>query len=240
MDADLIQLNNHLNVFQRISPSVLVDPFTAVTYDTLPQKITPLDFFTPDVIALLLQHVAITIAALSIIRESRFGAMELFRISPISSMETILGKYISYIVFGVIIGTIITLLVYFGLHTPMLGSWIDYALVSLAVIFTSLGIGFVISLISQTESQAVQFAMITLLLSVFFSGFFINLIYFYPPIKIVSYLLPVTYAISLLQGVMLRGETMNPFLIAGLTAYGIILFVASWWLMRRKMIRSMS
>ncbi len=69
----------------------------------------------------------------------------------------------------------------------MLGTWQNYALVCIALIFTSLGLGFVISLLAETESQAVQLAMIALLLSVFFSGFILDLRYFWEPVRVISY-----------------------------------------------------
>jgi membrane glycosyltransferase len=50
---------------------------------------------------------------------------------------------------------------------PMLGTWWHFTLVIAAVLFTSLGICFVISIVSQTDSQAMQYSMIILLASVF-------------------------------------------------------------------------
>src|SRR5207253_3649451 len=74
-----------------------------------------------------------------------------------------------------------------------------------AVIFASLGVGFLIATLSRTENQAVQLAMMSLIASVFFGGFFIQLETLRPFAQVVSYLLPVTYGIRDLQDVMLRG-----------------------------------
>jgi hypothetical protein len=49
-----------------------------------------------------------------------------------------------------------------ALKIPMLGEWLDYGLVILVLLFTALGLGFLISLISQTDTQAVQFSMFVL------------------------------------------------------------------------------
>jgi ABC-2 type transport system permease protein len=70
---------------------------------------------------------------------------------------------------------------------------------------TSLGIGFVISMLSSSEQQAAQIAMLTLIGSVFFSGFIVPPDTLSPPISYVSFLFPATYAIRTLQDVMLRG-----------------------------------
>ena len=69
---------------------------------------------------------------------------------------------------------------------PTLGSWINARIVVLALIFATMGIGFLISLFASTESQAVQFAMIALLFSVFFSGFILDLGYLVCSVQIIS------------------------------------------------------
>jgi ABC-2 type transport system permease protein len=235
--SDIDQLNQEITDFRSISPVILVRPFGVDTHTISTVDITALDFFTPAVIALLLQHIAITISALSIVRERRSGAMELFRVSPVSSLEIIIGKYVSYMVFGSLIAAVLSALIYFGLKSPMLGSWVNFAIVILGVLFASLGFGFIISITADNESQAVQLAMITLLISVFFSGFILDLRYFWPPVRILSYLMPATYGINLLQNVMLRGSAIGGLLMAGLFAIGVVAFLIAWVLMRRSMSR---
>jgi ABC-2 type transport system permease protein len=96
-------------------------------------------------------------------------------------------------------------------------------------------LGFAISVVSGTDTQAVQYSMIVLLASIFFSGFFIALHRLAGSVQLVSWLLPATYGTSLLQDVMLRGLPVNPLALIGLVVYGIILFTFSWWRLRRKM-----
>jgi ABC-2 type transport system permease protein len=234
-DQDLANLQDRLNQFKQISPIISVSPFVSETSSINPVMLTPLDFFAPSVIVLLLQHIAVTIASLSIVRERRSGTMELFRVSPISAGEVLIGKYLSYLIFGAFLAAILALLLAYGLKIPMLGSWADFSIVAVAVLFASLGYGFIISLIAQTESQAVQLAMIMLLLSVFFSGFLLDLRYFAEPVKIISWLLPTTYGSVLLQNIMLRGNPLLSIYIVGLVGIGLVLFGISWFLMKRQM-----
>jgi ABC-2 type transport system permease protein len=235
IESDLTQIDSQLTTFRKIDPQVVVTPFTSVTKSIAGVSLTPTGFFAPAVIVLLLQHLGVTFAALSIVRERRSGAMELFRISPLSSIETIFGKYISYIFFGAVLAAIISATVVFALGIPMKGSWVSYALVLLVLLFTALGYGFFISLISQTDTQAVQYSMFLLLGSVFFSGFFLNLHYLWQPLHVVSWMLPATYGINLLQDIMLRGNPPNPLLFFGFLAIGIGLFLLDWLLLRRQM-----
>ena len=233
IDKDITDLDGKLAEFQSIDPSIIVSPFHSETKSIAPVQPSLSDFFAPAVLALLLQHLAVTFAALSIVRERNVGTMELFRVSPLSAAEALFGKYISYMLFGGVIAAILSALLAFALHVPMLGNWWYFALVIAAVLFTSLGIGFAISIVSQTDSQAVQYSMIILLASVFFSGFIMSLDMLLPPVRVISWLLPTTYGTLLLRDIALRGTDPNWLLLGGLAAIGLVLMLISWRLMRR-------
>jgi ABC-2 type transport system permease protein len=237
IDNDITNLDARLAEFQIISPSIIVSPFGSEAISAANILPSPSDFFAPAVLALLLQHLAITFAALSIVRERNVGTMELFRVSPLSAGEALFGKYISYMLFGGVIAAILSALLVFVLHVPMLGNWWNFTLVIAAVLFTSLGIGFAISIVSQTDSQAVQYSMITLLASVFFSGFIMSLDMLWEPVRVISYLLPTTYGTLMLRDIALRGMVPNWGLLSGLIGMGLVLMLVSWRLMQR-LIRS--
>jgi ABC-2 type transport system permease protein len=238
IDRNLASLQTDLAQFQKVSPTVLVSPFRSEVKSMASIQPTVTDYFAPAVIVLLLQHLALTFAALSIVRERQLGAMELFRVAPLSAFETLLGKYLSYMIFGTVLAALLSALIVFGLHVPMLGDWGYYALTLAALLFTSLGLGFVLSLLSQTDSQAVQYAMIVLLTSVFFSGFIMSLNTLLPAVQIVSWMLPATYGISLLQNIMLRGYFIQPLLLTALAGIGVALFILAWLLLRSRMART--
>ena len=233
IDKDITDLDGKLAEFQSIDPSIMVSPFRSEIKNVATVQPSISDFFAPAVLALLLQHLAVTFAALSIVRERNVGTMELFRVSPLSAAEALFGKYISYMLFGGVIAAILSALLVFVMHVPMLGNWWYFTLVIAAVLFTSLGIGFAISIVSQTDSQAVQYSMIILLASVFFSGFIMSLDMLLPSVRIISWLLPTTYGTLLLRDIALRGVDPNWTLLGGLIAIGLVLMFISWRLMHR-------
>jgi ABC-2 type transport system permease protein len=233
MDKDITDLESKLAEFQSITPSIIVSPFRSVTKSVANVEPTTLDFFAFAVLALLLQHIGVTFAALSIVRERNVGTMELFRVSPLSAAEALLGKYLSYMLFGGVIAAALSALLVFILHVPMLGNWWNFSLVIVAVLFTSLGIGFTISIVSQTDSQAVQYSMIVLLASVFFSGFIMSLDMLLKPVRVISWMLPTTYGTILLRDIALRGIAPSWVYLGGLFAIGLVLMLISWRLMRR-------
>ncbi len=238
IETRLDTLNTDLQEFRQINPGILVRPFGAQAASIMAVQPRLSDYFAPAVVVLLLQHLAVTFAALSLVRDQQLGTLELFRASPLSAFATLLGKYLSYLLFGGLLAVILTLLLIYGLGMPMLGTWSNYIAVVAALLFTSLGVGFLISLISFTDSQAVQFAMIVLLASVFFSGMFLALTAFWEPVRLISWLLPATYATSLLQNIVLRGQAPNTLLLAGLTAFGVLLFIVNLLLLHRTMAKA--
>jgi ABC-2 type transport system permease protein len=238
IENDLNELETLLGEFQNVDPNVLVSPFISTAESVSAVTLRPSDFFAPSVVVLLLQHLAVTFGALSIVRERRDGTMELFRVAPISALETLIGKYLSYFLFSAVLTIVLSLITVYGLGVPMLGSWFDYGLSLAILVFTSLGVGFVISLLAKTDTEAVQYSMIVLLTSVFFSGALISLNTLWEPVRVVSWALPATYGVQLLQNIMLRGLSFNIIVLGGLTAIGLFLFFVSWYLLRRLMARS--
>jgi hypothetical protein len=93
LEQDLTGLDEKLTVLRSLTPGVLVSPFTAKVLGLFGEPFTVTIFFVPAVIVLLLQHVSITFASLSIVRETRSGIMELFKVAPITAFETLAGKY---------------------------------------------------------------------------------------------------------------------------------------------------
>ena len=195
------------------------------------------DFYAPSTVVLLLQHVAVSFGALSMVRERRLGITEVFAVSPASAGSILAGKYLGYLAIGGVVGAALVGLVRLALDVPILGSAAWLALVLALVTVAAVGLGLVVSLVSQSDTQAVQYAMLVLLASLFFSGFFLSLEQLDPAVRTLSWLLPVTYGISGVQDVMLRGIAPDGVELAWLGVYGAAAYVVSWLLTRRTVAR---
>ncbi|HSJ89330.1 MAG TPA: ABC transporter permease, partial [Anaerolineales bacterium] len=103
LEKNISDLNTQLTDFRNMDPNVITSPFTVKTESVTGITLELTDFFVPAVIVLLLQHLFVTFAAMSIVQERRAGTMELFKTSPISSSEILLGKTLSFFLFGLVI-----------------------------------------------------------------------------------------------------------------------------------------
>ncbi len=212
-----------------LDPEVLIRPFQSVTDNRIDGRINPTEYFTPASLALLLQHLALTFAALSLVRDRRTGLFELMRVGPLSSVEIIVGKIFAYLLVGTVVGALLIAASVYGLSVPLVGSvaWVAFTVVG--VLLASLALGMVLAIVAGSESQAVQYAMLVLLAGLFFSGFMLPIDGLSYPVRIISWLLPVTYGIASFQDVMLRGLAPDTWVVVGLAAlvvgYGAIAIV---------------
>jgi ABC-2 type transport system permease protein len=186
-----------------------------------------LNFFAPAVLALVLQHLGVTLTALSMVRERLSGQMDLFRVAPVNSAEVLIGKYVAYGLLTLLVGGIVGALMVFVLGVPIFSGYAVAIGIVLLLAFASLGVGLLISLVADSERQAVQLSMLVLLASVFFSGFVLPVQDFIGAVQYVAYALPVTHGIATLQEAMLRGEVSSVWMIGALAAIGAALYLLS-------------
>jgi len=216
-----------------VPPEVIARPTTAETRNVAPSEPQVLNFFGPAVFALVIQHLAVTLTALSLVRERLSGQMDRFRVAPVTSMELLVGKYVAYAALSLAVSAIVGALLVGVLGVPMLGGWALFVGIVLLLTFASLGVGLLISLVADSERQAVQLSMLVLLASVFFSGFVLPVTDFAEWTQYIAYVLPVTHGIATLQEHMLRGAVSEAWMLLALAGIGMVLYVGSLLRLRR-------
>jgi ABC-2 type transport system permease protein len=235
--SDLQLLNGTLEIFIGLSPDMLISPVSQRYSNSRGSAYSAVVYYAPGVLALLVQHTAITLGALALVRERLMGAFEVFRVAPVSLSQLVIGKYLGYTVF-ISLATLVLIIAMALLGVPLLGNWLVFAGLILLLIVASLGVGFLISTLSGSDSQAIQLAMISLLLSIFFSGFFIALESFALPALPVAYAIPMTHGLAGFQRVMLRGLAPEPWSWFGLLAIALVSFLLVLLLTARQLRRA--
>lgn len=221
--------------FNEIDPRVLVSPFRGETQALSGRSVELADFYAPAVVIVLLQHIAVTLLGLSVVRERELGMTELIRASPMRPSEYVLGKYLSHILLGGLLGALLLLGLVYAMGVPLVGAWWHIAVILAALLIASVAVGMVLSLVAQSDSQAVQFAMLLLLATIFLSGFLLSLDRFLPFARPLAWLLPATYVITGIRDVMLRGAPIDLLLVGALLAYGLVFSIIAVVLVRREL-----
>lgn len=222
---------------QRIPPEIVASPTRADAVNIAPTSPGVVPFFGPAAVALILQHLALTLTSMSLVRERTSGAIELFRISPVTASEVLVAKLLAHgglvgIVAGVTIATLV-----FAFGVPFLAQVGAVVGVVAALILASLAIGLVIGAVADSERGAVQLAMLVLLASVFFSGLVLPVSEFAMPVQALAAMLPVTHGMALLQDLLLTGGTRGSWHLVALIGIALVGIVLAWFLLRRRMAR---
>lgn len=216
-----------------VPPEVLANPFRLVAENlTVPPEVV--GYYAPGVLAILIQHISVSLASLAVVRERLSGAYEFFEVSPLGPGELLAGQFLTYfgLVLGVNLAVAATLAGLLGI--PVDGGYPRMALAMVLLTAASLGLGFLISALARSQLQAVQVSMLLLIASGFFAGFLFPLAEMRGPATVVSYVLPASYGIRALQDVMIRGQTIAVFDLVGLLAMAAVALGVARYLMGRK------
>ena len=216
-----------------VSPEVLTNPFRLVA-ENLATPPNVLGYYAPGVLAILIQHIAVSLASLAVVRERSSGAYEFFEVSPLSPGQLLAGQFSTY--FGLVLGANLAVAAILAgfLGVPVEGGYPMVVLTMALLTAASLGLGFLVSAVARSQLQAVQVAMLLLIASAFFAGFLFPLGEMKGPGVAVSYFLPAAYGISALQDVMIRGRGISGFDLAGLLVVAVVTLGAARFFMGRK------
>ena len=228
-------LKGHMDAVRNVPTTAIVAPFEGQVQQIAPYQPTLITYFAPAALALLLQHFAVTLASLSMVRARLLGMVEFWRIAPVNAGEVVAGNYFSYGLLAFLTWGVLTLAVVYVIGVPVLANpWLLVG-AALLLILASLGIGFIISLLAGNEQQAAQLAMLVLLASVFLSGFVRPLDAIQMPVRLASYLLPASFGIELFQDLMLRGAVAHAWYFAALGALTLAGLAFTLLLFRREL-----
>ncbi len=220
-----------------VPAGVVAAPTTSELTNLSPTAPGVTAFYGPAVLALVLQHLSLTMVGLSLVRERTSGLIELFRVAPVSALEVVIGKILGFGVFAAVIGAASLAVLVVGLGVPVVGSPWQLAAVLGLLLLSSLGLGLVVGLISDSERQAVQLSLLVLLASVFFAGFMLPLRQFSGPVAALANVLPVTHGIQLVRDLMLQGWVTAPWHVIALALMTGAFLLVAWAGMRRGMAR---
>lgn len=221
-----------LNESGRRAPPVELRP--QVLYN--PAMRSP-NFFVPGVIGVVLQIATTFATAMSLVRERERGTLEQLLVSPLSRWGLMLGKLFPYLCIGMAMAVGLFAIMNWLFKVPIAGSVTALLVGTLIYVFALLSLGLLVSTRAQNQMQALQMSMVMILPSVFFSGFIFPRETMPWIFYAIGSVLPTTYFISLLRGIILRGayfpEYWENMLI--LAIMGAVLFALCVLRFRRKL-----
>jgi ABC-2 type transport system permease protein len=207
---------------QRIAP-VTINTELRVWYN--PELKTRV-FMLPGIMGLLLTIITTTLMAMGIVREREIGTLEQIIVTPIKPAQLIIGKTIPFIILGFVDVLVVTVVMVFWFGIAIRGDFFFLMLASFIYVLSSLGLGLFISTVSKTQQQAFMVAMFGILLPMnFLSGFAFPIENMPGWIQYITYLIPLRYYITILRGVILKGDGLFQLIPETLALLGIGIFI---------------
>lgn len=190
-----------------------------------PELSTPV-VMIPAIIGLILVFVGTVATSLGVVRERQAGTLEQLAVMPFRPRDVFVGKILPYLLVAAIDLGIILPAAMLLFDVPFRGSVLVFGLGALVFLTVTLGVGVLISTVSQNQGQAIQLAIMTLLPQVLLSGMMFPLDSMAEGVRWIAYGLPLTYFVQISRGVMVRGAPLEavalPILL--LAALGLAVF----------------
>jgi ABC-2 type transport system permease protein len=182
----------------------------------------------PGLMGVVLVFVGTIATALGVVRERQSGTLEQLAVMPFRASDVLAGKILPYLGVAVVDLAVIVAVGVLLFDVPFAGSPLVFALGALLFLFVTVGVGVLISTVSETQGQAIQLAIMTMLPQILLSGLIFPLQAMAAGVRWIGYLLPLTYFVQVARGVMVRGTPFDALLfplgmlaVLGLAVFGL-------------------
>ena len=179
----------------------------------------------PGVIAMVVLLISLMLTALSVVREKEIGTLEQILVTPIRSVELMLGKTIPFVLISLGNVILVTLVGVLWFEVPFRGQILVLLLGTIAFLFSSVGLGLLISTIAATQQQAMMAGNLFLTPAVMLSGLIFPIANMPAFFQYLTLFNPLRYFIIVVRGIFLQGAGMDLLWqqMAAMTILGLIM-----------------
>lgn len=170
------------------------------------------NFLVPGLIGFILMLTAVLSTAISVVREKERGTMEQLRVTSLKPGELILGKTLPYLGISLVATVLILVAARFLFGVAIRGPLLHLFAATLIYLIGSLGLGLLVSSVSDTQAMAFQAgSLVSMLPAIFLSGFIFPIRSMPPILQAVTHVVPARYFNVVLRGVILKGAGLESY-----------------------------
>lgn len=194
-------------------------------------------FMIPGVIGMILYAITAILTATSVVRERERGTIEQLIVTPIRPAELVVGKIVPYTILALFDTLEVLAVGHWWFGVPIRGSLALIILLSALFLLTGLGIGLFASTIANTQQEAMLTVFMTILPSIFLSGFFFPLDAMPKVLQWMSYAMPLRYYLKIIRVLMLKGVGLGAIQndVIALSVFGIVIMSAAALRIRKRL-----
>ena len=161
-------------------------------------------YYVPSLIATMLFIFSLMLTSIGIVREKEIGTIEQVMVTPIRSLEFILGKTIPYMITGYISMTIMLCVAFIVFDVHVRGSLPFLYAVTGIYLVGNMGLALIISGSASTQQQALLTSFLVLMPSVMLSGFMFPLNNMPDPVRYATLFNPMRWYLEILRGIVMK------------------------------------
>jgi ABC-2 type transport system permease protein len=168
------------------------------------------NFIIPGLTGVIMMAICALMTALSVSREKESGTLEQLISTPIRSMELLIGKLLPYVAVGLVDLALVVGAGVLIFGVPFRGSYVFLLIISLIFLTGTLSWGLLVSVISKSQLQASQIAVLSAFLPSFLLSGFIYPIENMPvALQVITFIVPARYFVEILKGLFLQGVGLS-------------------------------
>ena len=183
---------------------------TLVGFSLFDEKVI-LNRITPALLGVFVLFFTFLLTGVSFLRERSQGTLERLKITPVSRADLLIGYLLGFLIFAMLQSAVILAYTVLVLPVSFQGEiWqVFVVLVLLTIVAVSLGI--LVSTFAKNEFQVVQFIPLVIVPQIFLTGVLVPVEDMPWLLENISKVLPLTYAVEMLIGIMLEGRGLLDF-----------------------------
>jgi ABC-2 type transport system permease protein len=167
------------------------------------------NFFVPGVLVVVVTLATLLLTSMAVVREKEIGTMEQIMVTPITPAEFILGKTIPFAMIGFVDVILVVLIGVFWFEVPIHGSLLLLLLATGLYLMTTLGVGLLISTVSETQQQAMMTTFFFFFPAMLLSGFAFPIANMPRVVQWLTVMNPMRYFLVIVRGIFLKGVGMD-------------------------------
>jgi ABC-2 type transport system permease protein len=194
------------------------------------------NFMIPSELGFIAAAIAAMVASMMIARERELGTLEQLMVTPIRSLELVVGKSILAIALGYTEFLLMLWMVVWLFDVPMRGSLPLLMLIAFIYMLVELGWGLMISAFAKTQMQALLIAFAVVMVMVIFSGYAFPVETMPPLMRTIANVFPLKHWLIIFRSILLKGAGFEVFWreFLAILGLGTLIYAGTIVMLRRK------
>jgi len=162
----------------------------------------------PGIMAVLVTVTSMLLSAISLVKEKELGTLEQLLVTPAKKQQILAGKLIPYLLLTLAQMQVALLLARLFFWIQIAGSYTELMLFSLVYLFTTLGLGILISTRVASQQEAMFFSWFVMVVSILLSGFFVPIRNMPAGIRLIAFFNPLSHYMTVLREIVVKGSSL--------------------------------